>query len=450
MLIYTLVARVNGENFNYKLLGSTFESDVAIYLYYTNIEKFKDIYFVFTKTEFYDFNQFSDFTQEPLEFFVREKNNKISELLFEDQNNIFRLKSDYYTESLICSESEEKETNFSDIICCNEKEKKNLLPSSWILQDDDFFEHHYEAEVLYVSVLTYQKNNGDNITCLAGASYHEQTCALLLDEKIKEIEPDWCHFYFKPLFIFKNQISRYLNNKELKFCSYSDEPDKQLALIPIENNEKHIDAIPYTCKYKTLTSVDEDLFEDFIDNSWDKYQLHFEVFEEESFEKSFGENISKEDIITTYISELHKYYLYSQEDWNDVIRLLKELSLKDNLEISLNCNIIESSAFYNDNFESTFLFLKDCIQIAKDNDLYEDLAIGLLIRQRTGLKSNNVDIKRASSFILHKNGIYSLNKNEVVEFLKEEQDENFYIEEKTKYISSGKLLSILNMDFNLN
>lgn len=450
MLLYTLVGHSNDSTLNHKLLGSTFESDVAIFLYYTNIKNFDNLYFIFTKTEFNDFDQFSDFTQEPLNFFVETNESKITKLSFDSERSIFRLKSDYYTESFICSESEEKQLHFSDVICCYEKEKENLLPTNWEIQDDEFFEHHYEAEVLYVSVLTYQIGNEDSITCLAGASYHEQTSALLLDKKIQELKPDWCHYYFKPLFILKNQIARYLEHNQLKFCSYSEDPEKKLALIPLEKEEKHVEAKLYTCEYKTLTSVDENEFEDFIEDSWDIYSKHFEIFaEEDSFDKELEENLSKEDIITTYISELHKYYLEQQNDWLQVISLLKDLSMKDNIELALNCNLFDESAQYTENFESAFVFLKDCIQISKDNELYDDLAIGLLIKQKTGLKANNIEIKRIAGFILHRDGIFSLNENEVIDFIREETDSNFYIEEKAKYMSSEKLASILNLNINL-
>ena len=68
---------------------------------------------------------------------------------------------------------------------------------------------------------------------------------------------------------------------------------------------------------------------------------------------------------------------------------------------------------------------------------------------KTGLKANNIEIKRIAGFILHRDGIFSLNENEVIDFIKEETDDNFYIEEKAKYMSSEKLSSILNLNINL-
>jgi hypothetical protein len=448
MDLYTLVAKEKKKNNNYKLLGSTFESDVAIFLYFSNKEKYEELYFVFTRSEFNDFNQFSDFSEETLTFFVKLENNKINKLLFNDKSNIYKLQSPYFTESLICSRSEDEneQLDYSEIVCDNEKYKKELFPFDYKTQDEEFFEHHYEAEVLYVSVLTYGKN-GEEHTCLGSASYNEESTAYLLDTKINEINPDWSHYYFKPMFIFKIYIKKYLRKNLLHFCSYSEEPESKLALIPLEADEEYPEAKLYECQYITLSEINEDDFENFIEKSWDKYELQFNVFDEKEYEQNFGGNLSKEDIITAYISELHKYYLPIQEDWKDCISLFKKLVLRDDIEISINCNILESSTQYNENLERVFLYLKDCIQISIDNDLYDNLAIGILIKQKTGLKINNEDLKRAAGYILYRSGIQSLSVDNLKEFIYEESDVNFYVEKNTKYLDSQKLFSILNLDY---
>lgn len=320
MQLYTLVIK---EENSFKLLGSTFESDVAIYLYYKNKEKYPNLYFVFTTTEFHDFSEFEDFNDFELDFWVRTTDEYISELLFEDKFNIYKLKSKYITESKICSESEQREIEYSTIVESNDNNKNDLLPPNYEAQDDEFFENHYESEVLFVGVLTYPdgKNTNTTNTIVTGASYHEQTSAYLLQNKITELKPKWCHFHFKHMFIFKNQIKDYLNNnKEISFVSHSENVEENLSLIALEKNEECRDDQKFICKYMNLTEVPENDFEFFINEHWDKFEREFNpnYYTEE-------EDLSKEDIVYNYINDIKKYYLLEQSDWKESIELLRNI-----------------------------------------------------------------------------------------------------------------------------
>jgi hypothetical protein len=440
MLLYTLVVK---EDNQFKLLGSTFESDVAIYLYYKNKTKHENIYYVSTKTEFHDFGEFEDFNDFELEFFVNIENEYISKLLFEDKLNIYKLKSKYYTESKICSLSEESEIEYSNLVELNDNKKDDILPPNYEAQDDEFFESHYESEVLYVGVLTYPEGKDTN-TIVAGASYHEQTSAYLLQNKINELKPKWCHFYFKPIFIFKNQIKDYLSeDKKITFITNSNNVEENLSLIALEKNEKSNDEVQFNCQYMNLTEVPEEELEIFINEHWSKFERDFNpnYYKEE-------EDLTKEDIISNYISDIRKYYLLNQSDWKDSIELLRNICIQKNITITMDSELKnDANSFTEENIEACFLYLKDCLDIASTEDFYDELTLIVFIRQKTKIQiSEGVYQERVAAVFLRTDGLHFISKEDCEYYQTHDHEtEEFIFKPKgVSYLDSLSILKVLN------
>ena len=98
MILYTLVHSHKENNLvKHKILGSTFESDTAIFLYFSNLNIKDNIYFVFTEIDFHLVKEHIRLDT-TLEFFPDVADNKISNLNLYKKDSIFRLQANYISD----------------------------------------------------------------------------------------------------------------------------------------------------------------------------------------------------------------------------------------------------------------------------------------------------------------------------------------------------------------
>jgi len=440
MLLYTLVIKEDNE---FRLLGSTFESDVAIYLYFKHIEIYDDMYFIWTETDFDFCCDLQDFNDFEIEFFVQEEDGNITKLAYEDRLNIYKLRSPYYTETQICSISEEAENEYSTIVEQFEDRKIDLLPEKYEEQDEVFFENFYDSEVLFVGVLTYPVGEETNVV-LTGASYNEQVAAYLLQQKISELKPDWCHYYFRHVFVFKNQINNYLNeSKEMSFLNYSTDNSSTLTLTPLEKNEEQGEFELFSCKYMSLTAVPEDKFEIFMSNEWCKFEREFNPFGED-----LDTNNPKETFDYYYDIIINKYLIH-KTDWIESLEFLKEVCFKENVSISVDSDLMSNSIQYNlTEAPLSIGYLKESLGIALHEGMYDELVVSITVNQKTSIQSSEgVFQERSAAFLLTCEGVYNvLSEN----YLQYQQLDPITGEHKVKpknitYVDSRTLLKTLGM-----
>lgn len=105
----------------------------------------------------------------------------------------------------------------------------------------------------------------------------------------------------------------------------------------------------------------------------------------------------------------------SNQKWTKQLNFLKELSLRDDLYITINCEY-DSGTFANDNNEYLLSFVNQQFKEAYSNDNgLEDLLFSIVVRQFTKIKNDNeIPQKRVAICIIKQDGIYSINKEDTI------------------------------------
>lgn len=437
MILYTLVHSYKENNFiKHNILGSSFESDTAIFLYFSNINTKKDIYFVFTEIDFYLVKEYINLDKN-LELFPDIINDRISNFNLHKKDCIFRLPINYISDMDICLSSIEEEANFTSTIIKFESKKETLLPNGYEEQDNKVFSEEQESETLYVAILNYSIN-GETNTVLAGSSYKTNVCAMLLHSKMKEVDADWCSFHFKKIFIYKSDINSFLSNNLINFNYSTENPLINIMLNPIEINES-LNEDYLECPYLDIADVDDNEFNEFIKEDWDYYHEHFK------------ENNSKDIIILEEESKInseyfHKHFLIEKEDWKDGINLLNYIIENKNISFSLFNNINYPSVYLeNDNKFIALNYFKDCLTISHETEI-EDLSLLIFISQKTNLSINNKTKYKLFGLTVDRHGIFPLNKD----ICKKLYIENHDIDIKHFiFMNAKESLNALNINFEL-
>jgi hypothetical protein len=444
MILYTLVhSDFNEGKTKHKIIGSTFESDTAIFLYFSN-EAIKDeIYFVFTEMDF-DLVKKQSHLDLTLEFFPDLDDNKIVGLNLYKKDSIFKLQSTYFSDMNFCLSSIEEEIKYTTLITKYEDQKSYLLKNDYEDQDNRVFSSEKEMEILYVSLLNYSIN-GELNTIIAGSSYHSNICALLLHEKIEELKADWCSFYIKTMFIFKSDINDFLTDNKIKFQLTSEDPLHNAMLSPISNDEDNIEVDIYTSEYLDISNVNEDKFNNFVKNEWKNYNEYFLTYEckDTIIPISKDSKSSYENINIDYIKNNH---LIEKDDWHDGMEVINNFIENTEMSFSLFNNINYPSVLLeDDNKMIAFNYLKDCLTIANEIQ-EEELSLLIFAFQKTNISINNKTKYRAFSMVIDKNGISPLDK---------ENSKLLYIENHDNdssnliFMNAKENLNILNLNINL-
>lgn len=105
----------------------------------------------------------------------------------------------------------------------------------------------------------------------------------------------------------------------------------------------------------------------------------------------------------------------SNEKWTQQLKFLKELSLRDDLYITINSNY-DIGKFANDNNEHLLSFMNQQFKISQANDCpLEDLIFSVVVRQFTNIKNNkNIPQKRVAICVLKQDGIYPVSKEQTI------------------------------------
>ena len=440
MVLYTLVnSYKNGNLFNHDIIGSTFESDTAIYLYFLNKPLINgELYFVFIDIEFDLVKKHVDMDT-TLEFFPVIENNKIIDLSLYRKDSIYRVQSNYFSDVDICSESIEKETEFTRIILEYENYKNELLPDIYDDQDNRVFSAEQNSEILHVAVLNYSIK-GENHTILAGASYFDNICAMLLNKKIKELNADWCSFHFKTMYIYKADINQFLNKNTIRFYFESNDPLINVMLSPVSTDEYNEEFDYLVSDYLDIAERNESEFKEFIENDWVGYKEYF--IQDQSKDIVV---LEEENIIN--IQDIKNNHLVEKTDWHDGMELIEYLIKDNNLSFSLFNNIGYPSVFLSeDNKLIAFGYLKDCLTISTEVEDKEDLNLLIFVSQKTNFSINNKTKHRVFGLTVDKHGILPLTKD---------ISKKLYIENHTNeydnciFMDAKESLKVLKLDFKL-
>lgn len=456
MLLYTLVVK---ENNTFNLLGSTFESDVAIYLYYKNKEEYENIFFLWSEVKYTYFNNFviDEFLEDNTIYFLgKMKDGYLSELLFEDNLNIFRLTSEYISNESLCLEINDF-NDYCNIIKKHSHKKNEILPPNYEKQDieylhelafyndsilEDIFIDELEYDVLFIGIIEYIKD-GYKYLVTTGCGYEEQAVAFQLNEYINELETNIKYdYYFKPLFIPKEKFKDYLDNDKIKLIviNEKDAENKKIEFNILEKGEK-TDKLTIDCYHSLINNIQITMYNDFIDNKWDKYSKDFE----EEFLEDDCENINKEDIINTYIEYINSSYLKNNNNWFESIQLMLSASKIEDITFIMDCELKEEHSIFQKNIHSAFIFLKECFEGAVMEDFFEELGIVLMLKQKSNIKRNNGDSQhRIGAFFLCADGVNSLTAEETKEYVN--STEMKLNSKNITYIDGKKMLKILNIE----
>lgn len=437
MILYTLVHSYNENNLvKHKILGSTFESDTAIFLYFSNLNIKDNIYFVFTEIDFHLVKEHIRLDT-TLEFFPDVADNKISNLNLYKKDSIFRLQANYISDIDICMSSIDNEALFTSIITKYESEKENLLPKGYEQQDNKVFSEEQDSEILYVAVLNYSINGKTN-TVLAGCSYKANICAMLLQHKIEEVNADWCSFHFKTMFIYKSDINDFLNNQFINFNYSTEDPLINIMLSPIAINES-LNEDYLECNYLDIADVNDEEFNYFIKEHWNHYKEYF------------LENGSKDIVVLEEETRINpeyfqEHFLIEKEDWKDGINLLNYIIEDENIAFSLFNNINYPSVYLeNDNKLIALNYFKDCLTISHEVEV-EDLSLLIFISQKTNFSLNNKTKHRLFGVTIDKNGIFPLNKEICKQLYIENHDGDIT---NLIFMNAEESLNVLNIKFDL-
>lgn len=437
MILYTLVHSYKEDNLvKHKILGSTFESDTAIFLYFSNLGIQKEIYFVFTDIDFQLVKKHINLDMN-LEFFPDIEGNKISNLNLYKKDSIFRLQANYISDMDICMSSIDEEAKFTSIVTQYEFEKEKLLPAGYEQQDNKVFSEEQDSEILYVAVLNYSIN-GENNTILAGCSYKPNVCAMLLQNKIEELNADWCSFHFKTMFIFKSDINNFLTHNFVNFQYSTEDPLINIMLSPIAIDES-LNEDYLSCPYLDIADVNDEEFNQFIKEHWNNYQEYF-------LQEGSKDIVVLEDEVKINPEYFKEHFLIEKDDWKDGIKLLNYIIEDKNIAFSLFNNINYPSVYLeNENKFIALNYFKDCLTISNEiGD--DDLSLLIFISQKTNFSINNKTKHRLFGITVDKNGIFPLNK----EVCKQLYIENHNGDIKHLiFMNAEESLNVLNINFDL-
>lgn len=105
----------------------------------------------------------------------------------------------------------------------------------------------------------------------------------------------------------------------------------------------------------------------------------------------------------------------SEQKWIQQLTFLKELSLRDDLYITI-MSPYDAGTFAQDNNEHLLSFVNQQFKISQANDdKLEDLFFSVVIRQFTNIKNNkNIPQKRVSICMIKQDSIYPASKEQTI------------------------------------